>query len=194
MSLPTLQNLIFYNCNFQNFSFTIANQFHNWQTPTSQMSQSRGGNEKVSLLNLKKHQFHDWQTSTSQKRAQFSKLYISQLKTCLTIDFTNVPVQRWQWNGESAQFAKLYILQLQFSKLQFHNWQTPTSQLNVLEQGWQWKGESAQFAKLAKPISQFPVKTNGPQSIAPRLSCYLRIKPNGHKWGSIVVEISPPPI
>ena len=151
MSLPNLQNLIFYNCNFQNFSFTIANQFHNWQTPTSQMSQSRGGNEKVSLLNLKKHQFHDWQTSTSQKRAQFSKLYISQLKTSLTIDFTNVPVQRWQW-----------------------------------------KGESAQFAKLAKPISQFLVKTNGPQSIAPRLSCYLRIKPNGHKWGSIVVEISPP--
>ena len=103
-------------------------------------------------------------------------------------------LKRWQWKDESAQFAKPYILQLQFSKLQFHNWQTPTSQLNVPEQGWQWKGESAQFAKLAKPISQFLVKTNGPQSIAPRLSCYLRIKPNGHKWGSIVVEISPPPI
>ena len=100
MSLPNLQNLIFYNCNFQNFSFTIANQFHNWQTPTSQMSQSRGGNEKASLANL----------------------------------------QNWQ-----------------------------------------------------NPISQFLVKANGPQSIAPRLSCYLRIKPNGHKWGSIVVEISPPP-
>ena len=60
MSLPNLQNLLFYNCNFQNSSFTIdKHPLHNW------MSQSRGGNEKASLSNLQNWQ-NPFQNSSSK--------------------------------------------------------------------------------------------------------------------------------
>ena len=137
------------------------------------------------------------------------KTSVSQLQTSFTIDKhqlhkcprAEVAMKRWVyliWKNTSFTIDKhpLHKSEPNFQNFIFHNWK-PVSQL--ISQMSQCRGgnEKASLPNLQNwqnPFHNSSSKLMALKVLPPRLSRYLRIKPNGHKWGSIVVEISPPPI